>query len=143
MKLFTSFLTKKTFKIDLKSNCKSINTLFIYLYQQRYVGKSEWLFYFRLNNYRHRIKSMDQYNLILDEQLFRSHKFNKVPKFTIKNKLKKWNEINNLKKRDKWIKSLRTYVPFGFDVKIKSPKLEKIFKKLTTIKTYANKWTRQ
>ena len=89
MKLFTSFLTKKTFKIDLKSNCKSINTLFIYLYQQRYVGKSEWLFYFRLNNYRHRIKSMDQYNLILDEQLFRSHKFNKVPKFTIKNKLKK------------------------------------------------------
>ena len=40
----------------------------IHMLPKKYVEKTEWLFYFRLNNYRHRYKSLNQNILILVEQ---------------------------------------------------------------------------
>ena len=73
---------------------------------KQYVGKSERPFYFRLNNYsRHRIKSIDQNNLILVEQDFytNSHDFNTDAKFAIIKRIEKDTNMKSitLKKKEK------------------------------------------
>ena len=51
--------------------------------KKRFTGKSKWPFYFKLNNYRHRIKSIDCSKLV--EQHFHSndHDLNRDAGFTI------------------------------------------------------------
>ena len=78
----------KTWKIYHKSNCRGKNLIYLLDWtccQKQYIGKSEWPFYIRLNNYRHRIKSMVYNKLILEEQHFHlnAHNFNIDAKSTI------------------------------------------------------------
>ena len=97
---FTSFTTKKTRKIYHESNCRSKNLIYLLEYtscEKQNVEKSDRPFYFSLNKYQHRIKSMDQNNLILVKQNFwmKCHNFNRDAKFTIIERIKKKHEINN------------------------------------------------
>ena len=57
----------------------------------QYVGKSEWPFNLRLNNYKYRIKSIAPDKLRPVEQHFRStnHDFSVHAKFTIIEKIEK------------------------------------------------------
>ena len=127
---FTSCVTKTTYKIYHESNCKSRNV--IYLLEctrccKQYVGKSEWPFNFRLNNYRHRIKSTDYDKLLPVEQHFRlaNHDFAKDAKFTIIEKIEKniSDGITSILEshEDSWILRLRTLTPNGLNGKLNHP----------------------
>ena len=107
-------------------NCRSKNVIYLpdcTHYQNQYVGKSEWLFYFRLNNSRRRIKSMNQNNLVLDEQYFwtNCHNFNRDTKFAIIERIGKHIDMKSIigEKKDKWIKSPK--VQLGFYMKLNPP----------------------
>ena len=83
--------------------------------QKQYVGKSGWLFYLRLNNYRHKIKSMNQNNLMLVKEhiltngekckIYNHRKNCKRYKQEI-NDWKKWSQIDKMFKSISaiWIK---------------------------------------
>ena len=91
---FTSHVTNKTYNIYHKTNCKSKNVIYLLectLYSKQYVGKSEWPFNLRLNNYKHRIKSTDSDKLLPVEQHFRSahHDFSVHAKFTVIEQIEK------------------------------------------------------
>ncbi len=127
---FTSFVTKNTYKIYHESNCRSRNV--IYLLEctrcsKQYVGKSEWPFNFRLNNYRHRIKSTDYDKLLHVEQHFRlaNHDFSKDAKFTIIEKIEKnvSGEITSILEshEDNWMLRLKTLSPNGLNSKLNHP----------------------
>ena len=65
---------------------------------------------------------MDQNNLIFCTN---GHDFNKRPKSTIIKRIEKdFNIKQMILKKDKWIKPLKTYVPFGFNMKINHPTLK-------------------
>ena len=54
-----------------------------------YIGKSEWPYYFRLNNYSYRITSLNYNKLILVEQHFHSNDCNCDVKFIIRKRILK------------------------------------------------------
>ena len=62
----------------------------------QYIGKSEWSFHIRLNNYRHRISSTKAENLLPCERHFKlaNHNFATDAKFTIIEKIEKTSNIN-------------------------------------------------
>ena len=88
--------------------------------------KLAWLLNFRLNNFQNRNNSMDPNNLILVEQFpANGHDYNsdiKIHNHRKNEKGKKHKSNNwNLKKKDKWIKSLKPNEPFGFNMKLNKP----------------------
>ena len=113
-----------------ESNCKSRNVIYLLectLCSKQYVGKSEWPFNFRLNNYRHRIKSTDYDKLLPVEQHFRlsNHDFARDAKFTIIEKIEKnvSDELTSILEshEDNWILRLRTLTPNGLNGKLNHP----------------------
>ena len=131
---FTSSVTKTTYKIFHESNCKSRNVIYLLeciRCKLQYVGKSEWPFNIRLNNYRHRIKSTDYNKLLPVEQHFRStnHNFTTDAKFTIIERIEKNidNKENNSlttileSHEDNWILRLKTLSPNGLNGKLNHP----------------------
>ena len=85
---FTSFTIKETWKFYQKSNFRIQKVIYLLgctFFQKQYIGKSKWPFYLRLDNCRHRIKSMEKNNLILVEHCFctNGYDFNRHAKFTI------------------------------------------------------------
>ena len=91
---FTSSVTMKTYNIYHKTNCKSKNVIYLLectLCSIQYIGKSEWPFNLRLNNYKHRIKPIASDKLLPVEQHFRqnNHDFSIHAKFTIIEKIEK------------------------------------------------------
>ena len=127
---FYSSTTKNTYKIYHESNCKSNNV--IYLLEctrcwKQYVGRSEWPFYFRLNNYRHRIKSTEYNKLLPVEQHFRlpNHDFNKDAKCTIIERIEKSQPYVITRTlethEDNWILRLKTLAPHGLNNKLNHP----------------------
>ena len=93
----------------------------------QYVGKSEWPFNLRLNNYKYRIKSIAPDKLLPVEQHFRStnHDFAAHAKFTIIEKIEK-NTLDNVTliletHEDNWILRLKTLHPNGLNNKLNHP----------------------
>ena len=123
---FTSTTTKKTFTIFHESNCKS--SYVVYLLEctrcnLQYVGKSEWPFHKRVNQYRHRINSDNTNTLLPIEKHFKSgHNFDKDGTFTIIEKIEKFNSPNVskiLQRRENfWILKLCTLQPQGLNTKL-------------------------
>ena len=127
---FTSVVTQKTYKIFHNSNCRSMNV--IYLLEcvrcnKQYVGKSEWPFNYRLNNYRSRIKSTRYDKLLPVEKHFREqhHVFARDARFTIIERIEKEDvdDMTDLLEthEDNWIKRLQTLTPKGFNNKLNHP----------------------
>ena len=88
---FKRFVTHNSYNIYHKTNCKSYNTIYLLeciLCTKKFIGKSEWPFNLRLNNYRHRIKSDKFEKLLPVEQYFLLpyHDFSTHAKFTINRK---------------------------------------------------------
>ena len=124
---FKSNVTNVSYNIYHKTNCKSRNI--IYLLEcttcaLQYVGKSEWPFNLRLNNYRHRIKSTDFDKLLPVEQHFRlqGHDFSANAKFTIIEKIENApiEKISSILEthEDRWITRLKTLYPNGLNNKL-------------------------
>ena len=127
---FTSFVTKKKYNIYHESNCKSKNVIYLLectYCSKQYVGKSEWPFNIRLNNYRHRIKSTDHHKLLPVEQHFHlaNHNFSRDAKFTIIERIEKnvSDEITSILEshEDSWILRLKTLYPNGLNSKLNHP----------------------
>ena len=127
---FKSNVTNVSYNIYHKTNCKSRNI--IYLLEcttcaLQYVGKSEWPFNLRLNNYRHRIKSTDFDKLLPVEQHFRlqGHDFSANAKFTIIEKIENApiEKISSIIEthEDRWITRLKTLYPNGLNSKLNHP----------------------
>jgi len=127
---FTSNVTNKTYNIYHKTNCKSKNVIYLLectLCSMQYVGKSEWPFNLRLNNYKYRIKSIAPDKLLPVEQHFRStnHDFAVHAKFTIIEQIEK-NTLDNVTliletHEDNWILRLKTLHPNGLNNKLNHP----------------------
>ena len=127
---FTSVVTQKTYKIFHKSNCRSMNVIYLLacvLCNKQYVGKSEWPFNYRLNNYRSRIKSTQYDKLLLVEKHFKEqhHIFTRDARFTIIERIEK-EDVDNMTKllethEDNWIKRLQTLTPKGLNNKLNHP----------------------
>ena len=126
---FQSATTKKSYTIWHDVNCKS--SFVIYLLECKicdlqYIGKSEWPFNIRLNNYRHRISSTHTDNLLPCEKHFKlpNHNFATDAKFTIIEKIVKTSNTNAkkiLEKRENfWISKLVTLTPKGLNTKLNS-----------------------
>ena len=127
---FTSLVTKNKYKIYHESNYKSKNVIYLLectYCSKQYVGKSEWPFNFRLNNYRHRIKSTDHHKLLPVEQHFHlaNHNFSRDAKFTIIERIEKnvSDEITSILEshEDSWILRLKTLYPNGLNSKLNHP----------------------
>ena len=127
---FKSFATHHSYNIYHQTNCKSKNVIYllecIYCNKQ-YIGKSEWPFNIRLNNYRHRIRSTDFDKLLPVEQHFRQpdHNFSIHAKFTIIEKIETAppEKITTILEshEDRWIKRLKTLCPNGLNNKLNHP----------------------
>ena len=125
---FTSTVTHKTYKIFHESNCKSNHVVYLLectLCGIQYIGKTEWSFNIRLNNYRYRIKSTNTSNLLPCEKHFKlaSHDFEKDAKFTIIEKIEKIDDKTMakstlLRREDFWILKLNTLHPHGLNTKV-------------------------
>ena len=124
---FISHTTKKTFNIYHDSNCRTRNIIYLLECAQcnlQYIGKSEWPFNIRLNNYRHRIKSNNLDNLLPIEKHFKlpNHSFSADAKFTIIEKIeiiRTFKLTHILEKRENfWIKRLNTLLPYGLNTKL-------------------------
>ena len=94
---------------------------------KQYVGKSEWPFNYRLNNYRSRIKSTQYDKLLLVEKHFKEqhHIFTRDARFTIIERIEK-EDVDNMTKllethEDNWIKRLQTLTPKGLKNKLNHP----------------------
>ena len=127
---FKSNVTNVSYNIYHKTNCKSrniINLLECTTCALQYVGKSEWPFNLRLNNYRHRIKSTDFDKLLPVEQHFRlqGHDFSANAKFTIIEKIENApiEKISSIIEthEDRWITRLKTLYPNGLNNKLNHP----------------------
>ena len=127
---FQSSVTKQKFKIFHKTNCKSI--IVIYLLEckhcsKQYIGKSEWPFNIRLNNYRHRIQTTDRSKLLNVERHFLQpdHNFTQDARFTIIEKIEKIVEgkaTETLEKHeDMWMMKLKTLPPNGLNIRLNNP----------------------
>ena len=94
---------------------------------KQYIGKSEWPFNIRLNNYRHRIRSTNFDKLLPVEQHFRQpdHNFSIHAKFTIIEKIETAppETITTILEphEDRWIKRLKTLCPNGLNNKLNQP----------------------
>ena len=95
--------------------------------KKQYVGKSEWPFNFRLNNYRSRIKSAQYDKLLPVEKHFKeqNHVFERDARFTIIEKIEK-ESVENMTHllethEDNWIKRLQTLSPKGLNNKLNHP----------------------
>ena len=128
---FQSHTTKKSYNIWHEVNCKSNFVVYLLecsLCQIQYVGKSEWPFHIRLNNYRHRINSAKIESLLPCEKHFKlnNHDFANNAKFTIIEKIVNTNNTNarnTLEKRENfWINKLETLTPNGLNTKLNSSK---------------------
>ena len=127
---FTSVNTHKTYKIFHESNCRSMNVIYLLeciRCKKQYVGKSEWPFNYRLNNYRSRIKSTQFDKLLPVEKHFkeRNHVFERDARFIIIEKIEKEN-VENMTQllethEDNWIKRLQTLSPKGLNNKLNHP----------------------
>ena len=127
---FKSFVTQKVYNIYHKTNCRSYNVIYLLectYCNKQYIGKSEWPFNLRLNNYRHRIKSTDFDKLLPVEQHFRqsNHNFLIHAKFTIIEKIERapLEKITSILEshEDRWIKRLKTLHPNGMNNKLNHP----------------------
>ena len=127
---FTSVTTKKTYKIFHKSNCRSMNVIYLLECVRcniQYVGKSEWPFNYRLNNYRSRIKSAQYDKLLPVEKHFKQqhHIFARDARFIIIERIEK-EDVDNMTKlletrEDNWITRLQTLTPKGLNNKLNHP----------------------
>ena len=127
---FTSVSTHKTYKIFHESDCRSTNVIYLLeciRCKKQYVGKSEWPFNYRLNNYRSRIKSTQYDKLLPVEKHFKeqNHVFERDARFIIIEKIEKENVQNmtNLLEthEDNWIKRLQILFPKGLNNKLNHP----------------------
>ena len=125
---FKSNVTNVSYKIFHKTNCKSYNIKYLLECTNcalQYVGKSEWPFNLRLNNYRH--KSADFDKLLPVEQHFRlhGHDFSTNAKFTIIEKIENApiDKISSIIEthKDRWIRRLNTLHPNGLNNKLNHP----------------------
>ena len=120
---FPSTVTKRTYNICNKLNCKSSYLIYLMectLCKRQYTGKSETTFNIRSNNHR---KDVYKTNTPEADQNFRlpGHNFNRHAKFTLIEQFnnaeldKELLEFRLKKRRDFWIHKLKTLQSHGFN----------------------------
>ena len=124
---FKSSKTNQTYKIFHETNCKS--KFVVYLLECKkcklqYVGKSEWQFNIRLNNYRSHIKNCDINKLLPVEKhfLLPNHNFEQDAIYTIIEKIENTEREDAkkiLEKRESaWMTHLQTISPNGLNSRL-------------------------
>ena len=127
---FKSSITNRTYKIFHETSCKSKFVIYLLECKQcklQYIGKSEWQFNIRLNNYRSHIKNLEIEKLLPVEKhfLLPNHDFERDAVYTLIEKIEHTERDDAraiLEKREcAWMTHLQTIYPNGLNSRFTNP----------------------